>query len=335
MEFRREVEFSKVLLPNGSVEENRIEIRYDPLTLQTSRVIKKTPPIPEIQGFEEEIESSKAWCPFCPDRIETMAARDPDLLKGELLRRGEAILFSNIVPYSKYSFVIRMTDAHYLDLSEFRREHFEDSLLLIQDALSRLNEGKYYISIGMNYLKPAGSSIMHPHIQTLVSETSTDYFARMDWSALEFYEEKGRDFWKVLLEKEREIGKRYAGETEKTAWLSAFAPKGFYHFVGIPEEREFLAMSEEQISGISEGLVRILRFYRSKGFNSFNISMFLADRLGEHFRTNVHIVARTPFDKYYWCDVYFPKMFHDETISYLVPEEYAPELAELMGGGEG
>ncbi|MBO8181458.1 MAG: hypothetical protein H0Z28_01535 [Archaeoglobus sp.] len=332
MEFRKEIEFAKVLLPNGSIEENRIEIRYDPLTLQTSRVLKKKPPIPEIQGFEEEIESTKVWCPFCPERIESMAAKDPELLKGEFLRRGEAILFSNIVPYSKYSFVIRMTDAHYLELEDFKRDYFDDSFFLIQDALSRLGEGKYYISIGMNYLKPAGSSIMHPHIQTLVSETSTDYFARMDWSALEFFEERKKDYWKALVEKEKEIGSRFVGETAKTTWLAAFAPKGFFHFIGVPEEREFMNMSEEQISGISEGIIRILRFYASKGFNSFNISMFLADRLGEHFRTNLHIVARTPFDKYYWCDVYFPKLFHDETISYLVPEEYASEMAEFMQG---
>jgi galactose-1-phosphate uridylyltransferase len=182
----------------------------------------------------------------------------------------------------------------------------------------------------MNYLKPAGSSIMHPHIQTLISETSTDYFARMDWSALEFYEEKKKDYWIYLTEKEREIGERFAGRTEKTEWVSAFAPKGFYHFIGIPEEREFLSMTDEQLDGICDGLIRILRFYRDRGFNSFNISIFLADRLGEHFRTNINILARTPFDRYYWCDVYFPKMLHDETISYLVPEEYAKELSEYM-----
>jgi galactose-1-phosphate uridylyltransferase len=330
MEFRKEVEFARVLLPNGTVEENRIEVRYDPLTLQTSRVLKKTPPFSDIKGFEDEIESSRGWCPFCPERIELMAARDPELLNGELLKRNEAILFSNIVPYSKYSYVIRMTNAHYLELDEFKKEHFTDSFILVQEMLSRLREGKFYISIGMNYLKPAGSSIMHPHIQTIISETSTDYFARLDWSALEFYEEKKKDYWKSLVEKEREIGKRFVGETKKTSWLSAFAPKGFYHFIGVPEEREFADMSEEQIDGISDGLIKILRFYRSKGFNSFNISIFLADRLGEHFRTNIHILARTPFDRYYWCDVYFPKMFHDEAISYLVPEEYAHELKEFM-----
>ncbi|AGK60618.1 Galactose-1-phosphate uridylyltransferase [Archaeoglobus sulfaticallidus PM70-1] len=329
MEFRKEVEVAKVLL-NDKVEETVVEIRYDPLTLQTSRVIKKTPPFVVTHGFEEEVESTKSWCPFCPERIESMVARDPELLNGELLKRNEAVLFSNIVPYSRYSFVIRLTEAHYLDISEFKKEHFEDAFYLIKEVLSKLGDGKYYISIGMNYLKPAGSSIMHPHIQTLVSETSTDYFARMDWSALEFYEENNTDYWLALLQKEKELGERFAGETKKTGWISAFSPKGFYHFIGIPEEREFFEMSGEQISGICDGIIRILKFYKSKGLNSFNISMFLADRLGEHFRTNINIVARTPFDKYYWCDVYFPKMFHDESISYLIPEEYAKELSEFM-----
>jgi|Deesub1362A_J573_1020465.scaffolds.fasta_scaffold00104_78 galactose-1-phosphate uridylyltransferase len=330
MEFRKEVEVSRVILPNGSIDESRVEIRYDPLTLQTSRVIKKTPPIPQSQGFKDEIESTKVWCPFCPERIESMAARDPELLNGELLRRNEAILFSNIVPYSRYSYVLRLTEEHYLDLNDFKKEHFEDAFYLIQGVLSRLNEGKYYISIGMNYLKPAGSSIMHPHIQTIISETSTDYFARLDWSALEFLEEKGKDYWETLLQEEKRRKERYAGDTAKTGWISAFSPKGFYHFIGIPEEREFIQMSEEQISGISDGIIRILRFYRSKGFNSFNISVFLADRIGEHFRTNIHILARTPFDRYYWCDVYFPKMFHDESIVYFAPEDYAAECREFL-----
>jgi galactose-1-phosphate uridylyltransferase len=330
MEFRKEVEVAKVLLPNGSMEEYRIEIRYDPLTLQTSRVIRKTPPFPEIQGFEDEIENSRRNCPFCPGKLEKMAARNPDLLNGEILERGEAVLFSNIAPYSKYSLIIRMTEAHYLELPEFKKEQFVDSFLLVQEVLSRLGEGKYYITLGMNYLKSAGGSIMHPHLQLLISETSTDYFARMDWSSLEFFEERKRDFWRVLVEREKEIGKRYAGETAKTAWVSAFAPKGFYHFIGVPEEREFVEMSEEQIHGICDGIVRILRFYGSKGYNSFNLSAFLADRLGRHFRTNIHLAARSPFDRYYWCDVYFPKLFHDETMAYLVPEEYASELSKFM-----
>ncbi len=326
MEFRREVEVTKVLV-GGKIDESVVEVRYDPLTLQTSRIVKKDFP---IQGgdFDDEIHSTKVWCPFCPDKIDQMAARDPGIMKGELWKRGEAVLFSNIMPYSKYSLVVRITEAHFLKLSEFKVNHFVDAFTLIQDYIKNVPDGKYYITIGMNYLKPSGSSIMHPHVQVMISEVSTDYFARLDWSALEFKETNGVDYWKKLVEIERE-GERYIGRTEKMEWLAAFAPKGFFHFMGIPEDREFMEMDEKQLTGLSEGIIKILRYYEKKGLNSFNFTLFCADRLGEHFRTNFHIVARTPFSKYYWCDVFYPKMLHDESVVFFLPEDYSREIKEV------
>ncbi len=326
MEFRKEIEVAKVLVGDKIIE-SRIEIRFDPLTLQTSRIINKSLNM-NFGEFDEEIANSKSWCPFCSEKIEVMAARDPEIMKAKLWRRGEAILFANLMPYAKYSLIARLTEEHYLKLSEFRAQHFFDAFKLAQDYVSDLPEGKFYITIGMNYLKSAGSSIMHPHLQIVISENSTDYVARLEWSALEYKEQKGKDFWRDLVDFEKE-GERYVGRTEKTEWIAAFAPKGFYHFIGIPEEWEFVKMSEKQLYGIATGLIKILRFYEKKGMNSFNFILFCADRIGEHFRTNLNIVARSPFGKYYWCDVFFPKMFQDESITFFTPEEYAKELKEI------
>ncbi|WP_202318868.1 hypothetical protein [Archaeoglobus neptunius] len=325
MEFRKEIEVAKVLV-GGKVDESVVEIRYDPLTLQTTRIVKKNFPI-QSGDFSEEIESTKSWCPFCSERIDQMAARDPEIMNGELWKRGEAVLFSNLMPYSKHSLVLRLTENHFVGVSEFKTKHFIDAFILVQDYIKKIPDGKYYVTIGMNYLKPAGSSIMHPHIQVMISEVSTDYFARLDWSALEFMESNGVDYWKKLVEDEIE-GERYVGRTDKTEWIAAFAPKGFFHIMGIPEEREFAEMSEEQLKGISSGIVKILRYYGSKNLNSFNFTLYCADRLGEHFRTNFHIVARSPFGKYYWCDVFYPKMLHDESVVFFTPEEYAREIKE-------
>ncbi|RLI79472.1 hypothetical protein DRP05_03735 [Archaeoglobales archaeon] len=325
MEFKKEIEVSKILIGN-KIEENVVEIRYDPLTLQTSRIVSKIPPISTQGDFNDEIENSKSYCPFCNERVWDLAVKDVEIMNGEIMKKDEALLFSNLTPYSKYSFILRLCNAHYLHLNEFRVEHFKNGLTLIQECLKKLPEGKFYISIGMNYLKPAGSSVMHPHMQIIISETSTDYFARLDWSALEYNEINGKDFWQALVEKEKEIGQRYVGETKKTEWLAAYAPKGFMHFIGIPEEKEFLKMDEEQIEGICDGIVKVLNYYHSKQFNSFNMSIFCGDRIGEHFRTNVNIVARTPFEKYYWCDVFFPKIFHDESVVHTFPEVCAKEL---------
>ncbi|MET1125189.1 MAG: hypothetical protein ABWW66_08065 [Archaeoglobaceae archaeon] len=326
MEFRVEREVAKVLV-GGNVEDNVIEVRFDPLTLQTSRIVKKSIKL-DFGGFEEEIESTRSWCPFCSERIESMAARDPEIMSGELWRRGEAILFANLMPYARHSLVLRLTEEHFLRPSQFKVQHFFDAFKLVQEYLEKLPEGKLYITVGMNYLKPAGSSIMHPHIQVVITQNSPDYFARLDWSSLEFKESNGKDYWLALLEAERG-GERYIGRTAKTEWIAAFAPKGFYHFTAIPEEREFAKMSDEQLLGFAEGIVKVLKYYERKGMNSFNFAFFCADRIGEHFRTNFHIVARSPFGKFYWCDVFFPKMLQDESVTFFTPEEYARELREL------
>ncbi|MEM2572316.1 MAG: hypothetical protein QW132_04500, partial [Archaeoglobaceae archaeon] len=81
MEFRREVEVSKILI-GGKVEESIVEIRYDPLTLQTSRIVKKGISL-KSESFDEEIESTRSWCPFCEERIENMVSRDPEIMRGE------------------------------------------------------------------------------------------------------------------------------------------------------------------------------------------------------------------------------------------------------------
>lgn len=327
MEFRKEIEVSKILLA-GKVEESVVEIRYDPLTLQTSRVVRKSFSLFKGEDFEEEIVSTKNFCPFCEERLEGMVARDPEIMKGEIWKRGECRAFSNLIPYAKYSLVLRISEKHFLKLSEFKDTHFFDAFMLLQDYIKMLPNKKLFITVGMNYLKPAGSSIMHPHIQFIASENSPDFFARLDWSALEFMETNGIDFWATLRNKERN-GERYIGETKKTDWVSAFAPKGFMHIIGIPEEREFGEMSEEQLQGFAEGIVKVLRYYETKGFNAFNFTFFCADRLGKHFRTNFHIVARTPFSKYYWCDVFFPKILQDESVVFFAPEDYARELREI------
>lgn len=324
MEFRKEFEKSKIQI-GDKVEESIVEIRYDPLTLQTSRIVRKNIPVPAVGDFEEEITSSKNWCPFCNERVEDMAARDPEIMGGAIWRRGECLAFSNILPYSRYSLILRITEGHYLPLSEFKQSHFFDAFKLIQEFLNKLPNQKFYVSIGMNYLKSAGSSVMHPHIQLIVSETSTDFFARLEWSAYEFMELNGKDYWSALVEEEKG-GDRYIGRTTKTEWLAAFAPKGFMHFMGIPEEMDFALMSDDQLLGFSEGITKILKFYESRGFNAFNFTFFCGDRLGNHFRTNFHIVARTPFSRYYWNDVFFSKLFHDESITFFCPEDYAGEL---------
>lgn len=322
--FRKEIEESIILYPDGRMEKARVEIRYDPLTLQTSRIVQKTPPFGELE------EASDPFCPFCDGVIEKVAARSP-VFKDGIAWRGEAAIFSNITPYSKYSFVVRLTRKHSPDVEDFAVSHFRDALMLIREAMSLIGQEGYHFA-GINYLRSAGGSVRHPHMQYIASQTPTNYFLRLDEKAREFYKENGVDYWTWLVEVEKE-DERYVGETDGVDWIAAFAPKGFYHLIGVCRERTLAEMSEKSLEGLGEGILKYMGFLKSTGMNAYNASIFFADGRGEHFRTHIHLVARTPMSRFYWNDAFFMKMLHDESIVYTLPEAFAEELRGFWDGG--
>jgi|Deesub1362B_J571_1020462.scaffolds.fasta_scaffold00157_64 galactose-1-phosphate uridylyltransferase len=326
--FRKEVEESMILYPDGKMEKARVEIRYDPLTLQTSRIVQKTPPFAELEEGEDP------FCPFCDGVIEKVAARSPVLRDG-IAWRGEAAIFSNITPYSRYSFVVRLTRSHSPAVEDFRTSHFRDALMLIKETMSLIDcedSHKYYHFAGINYLKSAGGSVRHPHMQYIASQIPTNYFLRLDEKAREFYEKAGVDYWTWLVEAEKE-GERYVGETNGVDWVAAFAPKGFYHLIGVCSERTLAEMKKESLEGIGQGIIRYMSFLKSKSMNAYNASIFFADGRGEHFRTHIHLVARTPMSRFYWNDTFFMKIIHDESIVYTLPEAFAAEFRGFWDGG--
>ena len=322
--FRKEVEESTIIYPDGRMENARVEIRYDPLTLQTSRIVQKTPPFGELE------EGSDPFCPFCDGVIEKVAARSP-VLKDGIAWRGEAAIFSNITPYSKYSFVIRLTKDHSPSIENFRASHFRDALMLIKEAMTLIDAENHYHFAGINYLRSAGGSVRHPHMQYIASQTPTDYFLRLDVRAREFYRKNGVDYWTWLVEAEKE-GERYVGETYGVEWVAAFAPKGFYHLIGVCTERNVAEMDERSLEGLGGGIIKYMSFLKSKKMNAYNASIFFGDGRGEHFRTHIHLVARTPMSRFYWNDTFFMKMLHDETIVYTLPEAFAAELRGFWDG---
>jgi len=327
IEFRIEREKSSFFNPSeNKVEEVEVEIRFDPLTGKTSRIVPKPLPISSDPDIMDEIRKPE-FCPFCPEYVEKVVARDVNIIDG-ILKRGEAILFPNISPYALYSIVVRISDVHYIPLEKFDEKKFLDAFILIQEYFKRAVQKDKTVRFGnisMNYLKPAGSSITHPHIQATLSRYPTDYHRRMYEGGRSFFSTHGKSYWKVLAETEKG-GERYIGRTGEMEWITPFSPRGFAHVMGI-SERDFLRMDEDRMKDISEGIVRTLRAYDDMHFNSFNFSIFLPPlQEMEGFLTVIDIVARSNLDRYYWNDCFFLSKLHDEGFSNLTPEEVAEKV---------
>ncbi len=321
IEFQEDLERSRFFDPSeGERKQEKIVVRKDPLTGKPSRILTKPLPISKEVEIEEEI--SGGFCPFCPENIYDIGARDSEVLDDEILEKGEAVLLANINPYAERSLVIRLSEDHYLPLDSFTEEHFTDAFELTLDYLDEENQIEH-VSLMMNYLKPAGSTVVHPHIQLLASDNPMDYQKRVLDSCEIYREETGENYWEGLLAEERE-GERYLGKTGVMEWIAPFAPRGLEHIQGIALE-DFMTFERKDLKNLSAGIVNTLRYYSGMGLNSFNISIM--PLFGERGidATVVDIVARSNFDKYYWCDVFALTKLLEEPYSHKYPKEIAEE----------
>mgnify|MGYP006284685077 CR=1 FL=1 len=323
IEFKSDKEISEFYDPSeDKLKEIKIDIRYDPLTEKTSRIVEKPFPIAEDPDMSD-VEKN-GFCPMCSENIYGVGARDPRILDKKLGEKGEAVLMANITPYAEYSLVCRLAEEHYLELDEFEVHHFSDAFDLLADYLKRLKgqvENKFP-SIIMNYLKPAGSSIVHPHVQMLVSDVPNDYYKRKYEEGKRFYEENGESYWKALI---REDDQRKIGYTGDIDWLAAFSPQGFEHVKGV-FDGDFVDIDTEHLS---KGIVNVLRKYKEMNYNSFNISIFVSP-IGqeEKYATVLDMVTRSNLDRFYWSDVSALTKLQDEPLTNRKPEDIVEDYKD-------
>ncbi|MBS3815981.1 MAG: hypothetical protein KGY76_00260 [Candidatus Thermoplasmatota archaeon] len=327
LRFNKDIEINRFYDPTQDEEQEvKVEIRSDPLTGKTSRILDKPLPIPSDPDMSDVEEYD--FCPFCPENIDEVGARDIEVLSRERLEKDEAVLLSNVTPYSKHSLVIRLTEDHFLELDEFDSKHFADAFELAKRYLSRMenHDRKDVPTILMNYLKPAGSSIVHPHLQLLVSKKKMDYQRRMLEEGSEYYDAEGKSYWEDLIREERD-GERYIGKTGSWDWLSAHAPRGFEHVKGI-NLKDFMDLNGEDIKDLSSCIVKVLKAYHDMDYNSFNLSVFIPP-LGsdkDRFATVIDMVTRSNLDRFYWSDVFAMPKLMDEPYSNKKPEEVAKSV---------
>ncbi len=327
IEFQKETEVARFYDPSEEeIKEREIEIRIDPLTGKTSRILDK-PLGQNIEGDMSDVEKGD-FCPFCPEHLDKVGARDTKVLSSEKMERGEAVLLANVTPYSEYSLVIRLTEEHYLSLEEFEEKHFANSLKLIVEYLQKIEENKFPTVI-MNYLKPAGSSIVHPHMQLLLSENMMDYQRRLISRGREYFERERNSYWLDLLEEERN-GKRFIGRVGKTDWISAFAPRGFNHVKAI-NTNSLLDFDDEDVSDLSKGITNVLKAYSEMECNSFNFSIFIpASTEKRKFATVLDMITRTNLDKFYRADDFAMPKLLDEPYCNIKPENLADKMKEYF-----
>ena len=124
MELERRVLHAEILDPTRdfAVQRTEVEVRWDPLTGHTSRVLGVPRGLmpPNEEDLEAIARKTADGCPFCGDRLEARTPRFPaDLHPEGRMRRGQAVLFPNLFAYSRFSAVsVYSPDLHYLPLGQ-------------------------------------------------------------------------------------------------------------------------------------------------------------------------------------------------------------------------
>ena len=286
---------------------------------------------------EKLIADSTKNCIFCADMIEKSTPRYPTHFVPEgRIRIGEAVLFPNLFPIGKYHSVIRLSCAHFLKLSEFRPEIIKNGLKAAQTFVNLVyshDSSASFVAVNANYLFPSGATLVHPHLQMLITPTAYSYHERLVQASYSYYQKHSSDFYLDLIAEERQKEERYIAQSGGWHWLTAFSPMGNNEIIAIHEgESDFGLLSENDLVTLAKGISRVLAFYESLGHLSFNYSIFSArdDSSSKGFRCLLKIISRQNLYPNYRNDDYFlQKLLHSELIINL-PEELAIRLREFF-----
>jgi galactose-1-phosphate uridylyltransferase len=328
--FERSVQTATFYSPLADFEsvDVEVEVRDDPLTGRQGRIVPESFLLVEDPDIEAVVSDDEG-CFFCPDSVQEVTPTYPDWFGTDRGSVGEATSFPNLNPYGTHSNVVALTEAHYKPLDAFTVADFRDGLAAALDYVgAALNHDASadFASINMNFLRPAGSSIIHPHLQTLVDDRGTNRQADLTAAARDYREANGSTYWTDLVAAERQ-GDRWIGSTDTVDWLAPFAPKHHRHVLGIADSADVPEPGDPVVEDLAGGIVNALRSYGDVGLNAFNLACFIA-RDEPAMPPVVELVGRAVFDEYYWSDSPFFAVLHDEGVVDETPEAVAARARE-------
>ena len=326
MELTRHVLTASMLDADGAEVTAQIEVRYDPLTGHSSRIVHDRGLMPpndfDLEGFANE---SRPSCPFCPERIERLTPRLPESVRGGgRIERGEAVLFPNLHAYSSHSSVsVYSSRLHYLPLSQMTARLMADNIATqveFDRAVMEADPEACWASINANHMLPSGSSLFHPHLQGIVDAQGTTLqrmLADVPPARFEAYLEAERD------------GERYLGDTGRITWLASFAP------IAPVELRAFLQgctspaeLDDDLVAELGHGLAAALKGYAELGLESFNLAIYGAPPGTPGYPLNLRLACRSNLGPLYRSDSTFLERLHWEGAIDIVPEQVADRIRD-------
>jgi galactose-1-phosphate uridylyltransferase len=320
-----------------SLDEVFLEVRFDPLTGQTSRVLYMPYEPPARPALDDLVKRSREiFCPFCPDTLEKSTPLYPKELvpEGRIIRR-EACLVPNPMPLDRYTGVCVVSRSHYIAIEDLTAEILRDPFIASWDfvkTVAAYDLETNYFNINWNYMFPAGSSLVHPHIQVNCGVIPTYQHRVQIESSIRYFMENGREFWSDYLETEREIKERFIADIGPTSWTLSFAPHSILPDLWciFPGHSSLLEIKEDDLDPFLRGLAGAIRYFDAEGLFSFNMSIF-SGRESEHFRLNARISPRLLLREIGNSDHTYVQFLHREHLCFRAPESVREKVLDAFG----
>ncbi|MEM0232919.1 MAG: hypothetical protein QXD66_07160 [Candidatus Nezhaarchaeales archaeon] len=345
LKLRREIRKAYLLNPmrKFELEEQVLERRFDPLTglstiiargrLQYIEKYFKT----DKHLLEELAEVTKPTCPFCPERIESLTSKFPENVVPEgRIKIGSCIAFPSLHAHADFNAVIVLGYKHLAYPKELGANTLAEGFRAGFEALRAAYKANLELSYGtiiMNYLPSAGSSIIHPHMQALASNTPFNYQRLLLSRSYEYYVQTSRNYWIDLISYEKKVGERFIAEGKYWVWLAPFAPLRFLEVWGLfKEPLTPSSIGPDHIRELAHGLSKILEFYEDRGIICINLALLLPPFKDAHcsFHPQIRICARFGLNKPFLSDFWALATLLHESEVVESPEDYAIEMKKYF-----
>ena len=330
-------------LMNFELVSQVIEHRRDPLTGRSVIVLKGRGDYVKrfIESDENVIEdlasSSQTDCPFCPDSVKSKAPKFiPEISAEGRIQVEEAVCFPSLFAHEDFNAIVVPTRSHKLPLNQMPSTMFVDGFKACVECFKQVHAWMptvEYNAIAMNFYPPAGSTIVHPHIQALASDLPFQSTKGLLDASNLYFQKNGSSYWADLLETEQRLAERYLEKIGNVHWLTPYAPLGLNDCQAIMSGVSSLdGLSDEDLTGVAEGITNVLQFYHKAGIRSFNLAIFSGPfgRSLDYFDVGLRIVSRYGYKPRFVSDVWALRYLLGDQEVYESPEETCVKLREYF-----
>ncbi|MBI5444257.1 MAG: hypothetical protein HY900_23980, partial [Deltaproteobacteria bacterium] len=284
--------------------------------------------------FEKLVAGTESWCPFCPDKVlQVTPSFPPELLPEGRLQKDDLVLFPNLAPYDAISAVATLGARHFFPMTEIEPGRIARAFSLAMEFFRKVHatahpESVYHL-INWNHMPPAGSSLIHSHLQVFASSSAPNLLRSELDAARTYFSCTGTNYWDALVRAEREAGQRYLGRIGRTDWLQAYAPMGVAgDVVAVVEGASAtLDLTDQDLLDLGAGLAKAMAAYDGMGIYSFNMNFFPGAPGDAHARFHLVFSPRTFFNQALGAtDIGALRNLYNETLCMAFPEEICDAL---------